>query len=99
MQVLNDNGKSRANMAFGPEPGKGGAFLVARNFGNNPPKQGASVVDHIAYTIPNWDDARVESGLKAAGANPTGGKGNFNVLDPYGYQVQITSIERENPFI
>jgi hypothetical protein len=70
MQVLNDNGKSRANMAFGPEPGKGGAFLVARNFGNNPPKQGASVVDHIAYTIPNWDDARVESGLKAAGANP-----------------------------
>jgi catechol 2,3-dioxygenase-like lactoylglutathione lyase family enzyme len=98
MQVLNDNHKSRANLAFGPEPGKGGSFLVARNFGNNPPKRGASIVDHIAYTIPDWDDAKVENGLKAAGANPAGGKGNFNVYDPNGFQVQITSIQRENPF-
>ena len=99
MQVLNDNKMSRANLAFGPEPDKGGAFLVARNFGNNPPKAGPSIVDHVCYTVANWDDTRVENGLKAAGANPTGGKGNFNVLDPSGYQVQISSIDRENPFI
>jgi Glyoxalase/Bleomycin resistance protein/Dioxygenase superfamily len=38
MQVLNDKGKGRANLAFGPEPGKGGNFLVVHNPGVNPPK-------------------------------------------------------------
>ena len=99
MQVYNDKNKDRCNLAFGPEPGKGGAFLVARDFGKNPPKRGASIVDHVCYTVANWDDTRVNAALKAAGTNPKGRKGSVNVYDPYGFQVQIASIDGENPFI
>ena len=58
---------NRANMMFGPEQGKGGTFLVART-----PKSVASgatgikpgveaVIDHVCYTVPNWDEARVRA--------------------------------------
>ena len=99
MQVLNDNGKNRANLAFGQEPGKGGQFLVARNFGNVPQQPGKAVVDHICYTVANWNDDRLMSGLKAAGTKPvdrTPGGGSINVFDPYSYQVQLASITGEN---
>ena len=99
MQVLNDNKKNRANLAFGPEPGKGGAFLVARNFGANQSHQpGPSQVDHICYTIPNWDDARVTAALKASGRPFTGREGNKNVLDPFNYPVQLANAKEENAF-
>jgi len=100
MQVLNDNGKNRANLAFGPEPGKGGAFLVARNFGANQSHQpGPSQVDHICYTIPNWNDQRLMASLTAAGAKPVDRKSDgdsINIFDPNHYQVQLASIEGEN---
>ena len=98
-KIYNDKGMGRANLAFGgAEPGKGGAFIITRNFGNNEPKSQA-VVDHVCYTVSNWDDTRVNNALKAAGTNPTGRKGSVNVYDPFGYQVQIASIDGENPFI
>jgi hypothetical protein len=60
-----DNGK-RANVMFGPEPGKGGSFIVVRNATTpatpRPPSQ--AVVDHICFTIPNWDDAKVVAAFK-----------------------------------
>jgi hypothetical protein len=99
MQVLNDNKKNRANLAFGPEPGKGGAFVVARNFGNVSPTPGRSQVDHICYTIPNWNDQRLVAGLTAAGTKPNlrnpGGQ-SINVFDLNNYQVQLASIQGEN---
>ena len=98
-KIYNDKGMGRANLAFGgPEPGKGGAFIITRNFGNNE-RPAQAVVDHVCYTVANWDDARVNASLKAAGTNPTGRKGSVNVYDPFGYQVQIASIDGENPFI
>ena len=98
-KIYNDKGMGRANLAFGgPEPGKGGAFIITRNFGANEKPAGA-VVDHVCYTVANWDDTRVNNALKAAGTNPTGRKGSVNVYDPNGYQVQIASIDGENPFI
>jgi catechol 2,3-dioxygenase-like lactoylglutathione lyase family enzyme len=98
-KIYNDKGMGRANLAFGgPEQGKGGAFIITRNFGANERKSPA-VVDHICYTVSNWDDTRVNNALKAAGTNPTGRKGSVNVYDPNGYQVQIASIDGENPFI
>lgn len=97
--IYNDKGKDRANLAFGPEQGKGGSFLITRNFGPNPPKPAPAVVDHICYTVANWDDTRVNADLKAAGTNPVGRKGSVNIYDPYGFQVQIASIDGENPFI
>ena len=67
MQVVNDKGKGRANLAFGPAPDKGGNFLVVHNPGANPPKPSEAVIDHIAYTISNWDEAKVRGALKAKG--------------------------------
>lgn len=92
-----DNGK-RANLMFGPEPGKGGSFVVARNAtpSNRPPSQ--AVVDHVCYTIPNWDEAQVSAVLKATGRPVTGREGNKNVLDPFNYPVQLANAKEENAF-
>ena len=53
-------------------------------------------VDHIAYTIPNWDTDRVKAELEHAGLKPrldlgglAGGTGSFHVQDPEGFDVQI----------
>jgi len=48
-----DNGK-RANLEFGPEAGKGGAFIVARTGTlNESRKASQAVVDHICFTMSN----------------------------------------------
>ena len=99
MQVLNDNKKNRANLAFGPEAGKGGAFVVARDFGNVPHTPGPSQVDHVCYTIPSWNDQRLMASLTAAGTKPVNrnpGGNSINVFDPNNYQVQLASITGEN---
>ncbi len=99
LKAYNDKGMGRANLAFGPEQGKGGQFVITRNFGNNERKSQA-MVDHICYTVADWDDKRVVDGLTAAGAKPaTARHGSVNVYDPNNYQVQIASIEGENPWI
>src|SRR5260370_7408233 len=49
-----DNGK-RANLMFGPEPGKGGSFIVAPTAPTDA-KPSRAVVAHVCYTIPNWHD-------------------------------------------
>jgi catechol 2,3-dioxygenase-like lactoylglutathione lyase family enzyme len=94
-----DNGQ-RANLMFGPEPGKGGSFVVARNPRSpaNPRPPAQSLVDHICYTIPNWGDERVNAALKATGRSFTSRPGNVNVLDPFNYPVQLANIEEENPW-
>jgi catechol 2,3-dioxygenase-like lactoylglutathione lyase family enzyme len=98
LKAYNDKGMGRANLAFGPEQGKGGQFLITRNFGANE-RPANAVVDHICYTVADWDDTRVNNALKAAGTNPTGRHGSVNIYDPNNYQVQIASIEAENPWI
>jgi hypothetical protein len=47
MEKLKDDGKERVNLAFGPAPGKGGSFLVARNAAANAPAPARAVVDHV----------------------------------------------------
>ena len=53
-------------------------------------------VDHIAYTIPNWDTDRVKADLIRRGLTPRldlgtlpRGTGSFHVRDPEGYDVQV----------
>lgn len=94
-----DNGQ-RANLMFGPEAGKGGSFVVARNARSpaNPRPPATSHVDHVCYTVPNWDDAKVEAALKASGRPFVSRPGNKNVLDPFNYPVQLANIEEENPW-
>ena len=98
-----DDGK-RSNLMFGPEQGKGGSFLVARNpgvvaSGSAGVKPGAqAVIDHICYTVPNWDEARVRATLKAKGLDVTGRDGSLHVYDAFDYDVQIASAAVENAF-
>ena len=96
---------NRANMMFGPDQGKGGTFLVART-----PKSVASgatgmtkpgveaVIDHVCYTVPNWDEARVRANLKAKGLEVSGRDGSLHVFDPFNYDVQLASAAEENAF-
>jgi hypothetical protein len=98
-----DDGK-RANLMFGPEPGKGGSFLAVRNAGivangsagAKPDAQ--AVIDHICYTIPNWDEVRVRATLKAKGLDVTGRDGSLHLYDAFDYDVQIGSAAVENAF-
>ena len=94
-----DTGK-RANLMFGPEPGKGGQFLVARNARApaNPRPTASGFIDHVCYTISNWDEARVTAGLKETGQSFVQRPGNVNVLDPFNYPTQLANIEEENPW-
>ena len=98
-----DDGK-RANLMFGPEQGKGGSFLVTRTPRSvasgsiSPTPRAEAVIDHICYTVPNWDEARVRATLKAKGLDATGRDGSLHVYDPFDYDVQIASAAGENAF-
>jgi catechol 2,3-dioxygenase-like lactoylglutathione lyase family enzyme len=98
-----DDGK-RANVMFGPEPGKGGSFLAIRNFdniasGSNGTRQRAQAeIDHICYTVPDWNEARVRATLQAKGLDVTGRDGSLHVHDPFNCDVQIASAAQENAF-
>src|SRR5260370_2825700 len=61
-----DNGK-RANLMFGPEPGKGGSFIVARTAAPpanpRPPSQAAA--GHICFPLATSKEAHVLAPLSA----------------------------------
>ena len=81
MEVTQDNGR-QCYMKFGD------SFLLPRNArqGSTPPK-----VDHIAYTIENWDKDKVEAELKARGLEPRPDTpDSFHVKDPDGFDLQIS---------
>ena len=88
---MKDDGKARVNLAFG-RARQGGSFIVARNVAANAPAPARAVVDHVCYTLPNWDDARVNAALKAKGQNPTGRSGSVNVFDR---QFRSSSLPRK----
>ena len=94
-----DSGK-RANLMFGPQADKGGQFIVARTArpSANPRPPAQAVIDHVCYTIPNWNDDRVNAALKATGRSFTSRSGNVNVLDLFNYPVQLANNEEENPW-
>jgi catechol 2,3-dioxygenase-like lactoylglutathione lyase family enzyme len=95
-----DNGK-RANLMFGPEPGKGGSFIVARTATTpaNPRPPSQAVVDHICFTMSGWDEQKVRAAMKAKGHEISGGRdGSLHVLDPFNYDVQFANIIEEDPF-
>jgi catechol 2,3-dioxygenase-like lactoylglutathione lyase family enzyme len=81
MKVIQDNGK-QAIMKFGD------SLLIARGSADGKP-----TVDHICYTLANWDEKAVEAELKRRGLDPkldTGGnQRTFHVKDPAGYDLQI----------
>jgi catechol 2,3-dioxygenase-like lactoylglutathione lyase family enzyme len=93
-----DDGK-RANLMFGPEPGKGGSFIVARNAVANDRPPARALVDHICFTLSDWNEARVRAAIKAKGLEISGGRdGSLHVLDPFNYDVQFANDVEENAF-
>jgi catechol 2,3-dioxygenase-like lactoylglutathione lyase family enzyme len=86
MKVTNDDGKSECSLTCGS------TIIIARNASGRP---GAKVgVDHIAYTLANWDTDKtvrpaVEAELKRRGLNIRATEGGFHVQDPDGFDVQM----------
>jgi catechol 2,3-dioxygenase-like lactoylglutathione lyase family enzyme len=79
MKVSEDDGK-QCRLSFGDN------ILIPRNRPNTP------LVDHIAYTIADWDKEKEAIGeeLKRRGLQPTGdAKTSFSIKDPDGFHVQI----------
>lgn len=80
MKVVEDDGKTQCRLLFGDN------ILAVRNAGTRPDKKIG--VDHIAYTIANWDaekDANLAEiarrGLKLTEAT--------SIADPDGFRVQF----------
>lgn len=84
MGVKQDNDKSQCYLTFGD------SFLLPRNGrpnGNHPPPY----VDHIAYTIEDWDQQNVKAELDKRGLNPSEDtKDSYHIKDPDGFNLQIS---------
>lgn len=85
MTVSNDDGM-QCRLTCGDN------LLIPRNASSRP--GGKMGVDHIAYTIANWDtDAgvkpAVEAELKRRGLQIRTTQGSFHVQDPDGFEVQM----------
>jgi catechol 2,3-dioxygenase-like lactoylglutathione lyase family enzyme len=82
MRVSHDDGK-QCYLAFGD------TFLIPRNHDSNTPR-----IDHIAYTIDNWDKNAVDAELQRRGLKPQPDTENsFHVVDPNGFDLQISGKE------
>ena len=86
MKVSDDDGKTQCRLTFGDN------ILVPRNASSRP--GGKVGVDHIAYTLANWDSDKsvkpaVEAELKRRGLNIRVTEGSFHVQDPDGFEVQM----------
>ena len=79
MSVSKDNGK-QALLSFGD------SILVVRNKRQPDAK---STIDHMAYAIANWDEAKVKAELERRGLNPRKDNASFHVNDPDGFDIQI----------
>ena len=86
MKVSDDDGKSQCRLTFGD------SILIPRNASSRP--GGKTGIDHIAYTLANWDSDKsvkpaVEAELKRRGLNVRVTEGSFHVQDPDGFEVQM----------
>jgi catechol 2,3-dioxygenase-like lactoylglutathione lyase family enzyme len=83
MKIVGDNGK-QCSLILGDT----NTFLIPRNApqGSTPPR-----IDHIAYTIENWDKNAVKAELDRRGLHPEPDTDNsFHVNDPNGFDLQIS---------
>ena len=86
MKVSDDDGKTQCRLTFGDN------ILIPRNASSRP--GGKVGIDHIAYTLANWDTDKtvkpaVEAELKRRGLNIRVTEGSFHVQDPDGFEVQV----------
>jgi len=86
MKVTDDDGKTQCRLTFGDN------IVIARNASSRP--GGKVGVDHIAYSLANWDTDKavkpaVEAELKRRGLQIRTTEGSFHVQDPDGFEVQM----------
>ena len=82
IRVLHDTGQ-QCHLLFGD------TFVIPRNAATNTPR-----IDHIAYTISDWDKNEVEAELERRDLNPRPDTENsFHVEDPNGFDLQISGKE------
>jgi catechol 2,3-dioxygenase-like lactoylglutathione lyase family enzyme len=82
MKAVGDTGK-QCNLILGDT----NTFVIPRNApqGATPPR-----IDHVAYTIENWDKNAVKAELERRGLNPQPDTENsYHVKDPNGFDLQI----------
>jgi catechol 2,3-dioxygenase-like lactoylglutathione lyase family enzyme len=80
----------------------GPTFLICRTrdlnspIGNTgiPRPKATCVVDHMAYTVADFDRERVKAELTAMGVEKVrdGGMFSLHMVDPFGYDVQISGL-------
>lgn len=85
MKVSGDDGK-QCRLSVGD------SLLVVRNASSRP--SDTKGVDHIAYTIANWDTNKkvrdeVGAELKRRGLDVRATPGSFHIKDPDGFEVQM----------
>ena len=83
MKVVKDTG-TQCNLVIGDT----NTFVIPRNppQGSTPPR-----IDHIAYTIENWDKNAVNAELERRGLNPQPDTENsLHIKDPNGFDLQIS---------
>src|SRR2546427_7898867 len=86
MKVTEDDGKTQCRLTFGDN------ILIARNASSRPGGRGG--VDHIAYTLANWDTDKtvkpaVEAELNRRGLMIRRTEGSFHVQDPDCFEVKM----------
>ena len=85
MPVSGDDGK-QCYLKIGDD-----SFLIARK---SQQPDGGPLVDHICYTIEDWDKEAVEAELRARGFDPEPDTDeSFHIRDPDGYRLQIGSAK------
>lgn len=104
MSVEADNGRDYCQLQFGEAHGSGArarSFLSLRT--PAAPRAVTPRIDHLAFTIENWDTTRVRTELERRGLKPRpapAGDGDtpnymsFYVPDPDGLELQISGVAR-----
>jgi catechol 2,3-dioxygenase-like lactoylglutathione lyase family enzyme len=86
MKVVKDTGK-QCSLVFGGTD----TFLIPRNAPEGVPRPR---VDHVAYTIENWNKEEVKAELERRGLQPTPDtEDSFHVKDPNGFDLQISGVK------
>jgi catechol 2,3-dioxygenase-like lactoylglutathione lyase family enzyme len=109
MSVQGDDGKGYCQLQFGESHGVGArarSFIGVNTRSSEAQSangNAAGRIDHVAYSIEDWDSERVKSELERRGLKPRlqlGGTGDtpnyvsFHVTDPDGMGIQISGIAR-----
>jgi catechol-2,3-dioxygenase len=86
MKVTDDNGKTECTLRFGDNS------IIARNAASRPTAKIG--IDHIAYTLANWDTDKsvksaMEAELKRRGLMIRATGDSLHVQDPDGFEVQM----------